>query len=565
MNRRVLPQLRNILLLLGLWLSSLATAQAAYNPPVGIPAPPFGIDERLEDYYQRPTPWDQETPGWYYIDQHHPNASNKNTYGTPAAPRATIPQPIPAGSVVEIHGLYNYASIGYEIVEARGTPDAPVFIIGGSGTTSGPAVVTRKWAVKSTYTIIENIEFTDRGKINFALPTHHVALRNSELHHIAGKIGGGGRSDSERLHHIVIYNNKIHSEDGWNLNPDRDLDNHAIKFGPYTEDVWILENVGYNNGGNFIQIGDWGDGTLASMNRARRFYVGRNTISANRQNPIGVKQAINIIISENHLYDNQKVQSNIAGQSAISFQYGPENVWILNNRIHDSNAAISGGSDSGGGGKNIYIIGNLIYDIAPPPGYKFNKNTGWALAAMTLAGGTNRYIINNTMINITAGINTPAPGPLFIANNIIANTTEGYHIFMEPRASADSSEIFNNIIFQENGNIEIRSANEVVNTIGLLEVNHVAGGNMERDPQLDTTTWMPTASSPAVDQGTTAGFVDGVFKRFQELYGIDIRQDIYGTPRPQGNAWDIGAVESGSSAAISVPAAPRNVRATVIQ
>ena len=39
-----------------------------YQPPIGIPAPEFGINEQLSDYYTRPDPWDTEVAGWYYID-----------------------------------------------------------------------------------------------------------------------------------------------------------------------------------------------------------------------------------------------------------------------------------------------------------------------------------------------------------------------------------------------------------------------------------------------------------------------------------------------------------------
>src|SRR4030095_10124475 len=63
------------------------TAQAAWQPPIGIPAPPFGINEVAPP---TPNPWTTPTPGFYYVNNQTGNDTN-NPYGTPANPRKTIP------------------------------------------------------------------------------------------------------------------------------------------------------------------------------------------------------------------------------------------------------------------------------------------------------------------------------------------------------------------------------------------------------------------------------------------------------------------------------------------
>ncbi len=530
-------QMKFIMLLIALMAFKSIVIAQTYQPPVGIPAPEFGINEQLSDYYTRPEPWNQEITGWYYIDQYHTNASNGNTFGTPDNPRATIPDPIPAGSVVEVNGTYDYAPTGYDLILADGTSSAPVFII-----SSGSAVVMRKWVIKATYTVVENLEFTNLGKVVISYPSHHVSIRNNNLHDMAGKIGGQGVSDTQRNHHIVIYNNQIHSQDGWNLNPDIDLDNHGMKFGPYVEDVWVLNNIAYNNGGSFIQIGDWND--PADNQKARRFYIGRNTSYSNRQSPIGIKQSTDIIISENILYNNVAIQSNAAGQAGIVYQYGPDNLWILNNHIYDSNAGVSSGSNSGGIGQEQYIIGNLIHDIHVTGSY--NDNSAWSPAAIMLAGGLNRHIINNTIYNADAGINVPATnaGYLEITNNIIYNTTRANHFFVEAGLVTTNSFVYNNLLFQPTGDAKVRWGSSTIENVAQFETSHaaVSQNNQETNPLLInpiSDNYNLQNTSPAIDTGSESN----VYQMFFDLYGIDIRKDQNNTPRPVDTDWDIGAFE----------------------
>ncbi len=512
-----------------------------YIPPIGIPAPEFGIDEQQSDYYTRPNPWIQEVSGWYYIDQYHTNASNNNTYGTPNNPRLTIPEPIPSGSVVEINGIYDFAPTGYDLITANGTQVAPVFIIGNSQT-----VVMRKWVLKSSYTIVENIEFTNLGKVIISYPSHHVSIRNSNLHDMAGKIGGSGVSDSERNHHIVIYNNQIHSQDGWNQNPDIDLDNHGIKFGRYVEDVWVLDNLAYNNGGSFIQVGDWNN--PANNEMARWYYIGRNTAYANRQSPIGIKQSSDVIISENHLYNNHAIQTNAAGQAGVVFQYGSDNLWIINNHIHNSNAGISSGSNSGGVGQEQYIINNLIYNIHTAVDYVYNPESAWSPAAVMLAGGINRYVVNNTIYDVDAGINCPSgSGLLHITGNIISNVSKANHIFIEFYSTANSSTVYNNLFYQNTNDIKIRWGNNTLLNLETFENTYpsTSDENINLNPlftdvfnnnfQLQS---IPIPS-PAIDSGIESD----IYQTFYNLYGIDMKVDNNGNLRSQGLEWDIGAYE----------------------
>jgi hypothetical protein len=61
------------------------------------------------------------------------------------------------------------------------------------------------------------------------------------------------------------------------------------------------------------------------------------------------------------------------------------------------------------------------------------------------------------------------------------------------------------------------------------------------------------AGSPAIDVGVTSDAYDA----FARLYGFRLTVDVYGTPRPQGPRYDIGAAEFSRGA----PPPPRRPRA----
>ena len=97
-----------------------------YEPPIGIPAPAFGIEQSVENIYGA---------GYYthYIDNTDPNATDdSNPSGTAERPRLTIPRSLtdlPPGCVVEIRGG-PYRFNAYTQWTAAGTLDRPVFIRG---------------------------------------------------------------------------------------------------------------------------------------------------------------------------------------------------------------------------------------------------------------------------------------------------------------------------------------------------------------------------------------------------------------------------------------------------
>src|SRR5580765_6812271 len=97
-------------------LLSYSASAVVWQPPIGVPAPPFGITQQAP---ARPDPWTAPVIGYYYVNEASGTNVN-NPYGFPAHPRKTIPQLLPAGAVVELSGTYNNRHDGGWTIFAQG-------------------------------------------------------------------------------------------------------------------------------------------------------------------------------------------------------------------------------------------------------------------------------------------------------------------------------------------------------------------------------------------------------------------------------------------------------------
>lgn len=533
--------------------SVFAGVSAAYGqtwqPPIGIPAPSFGISESVP---AAPNPWTTPTAGFYYVEWSNPLATDSgNPYGTPALPRKTIPLSLPAGSVVELHGTYDQSQTSPRGITCNGTAASPVFIRGSS--LSDKPRIRRFWEIKGTYFILENLEFTNldgvsTGKLFILSRTDHAALRNSDVH---GNLNNGGvrvtSLTADSTEHVVIYNNLIH--DNGDVAASFDQDVHGIAVGARVNNLWVVDNLIYRNSGDGIQISA---GSLANQPTTHHIYVGRNTAHHNKQTGFWTKQATDVIFSQNLTHGHRPGNSSYG--ACMGFQYAPERVWFLFNHAHDCDFGIGGSSDSGlGSGQDSYFIGNVIHNIHHHGAY--NPGTAWSNAAIMLAGGVNRYIIHNTIHDVDAGINSPgSSGALHIANNILSGITEsqGNHIFIEMGPTASASTMNYNLM---NGTVRIKWGSATVWSLPNFQAAFPGqgGGCMNADPlfmQPSSAQFRVQAASPALDAGT----ISSVYSTFLTLYGVDISKDTDGVARPLGPAYDVGAFEG------APPAAPTGLR-----
>ena len=530
-------------------LMDLGNARAAWSPIIGIPEPPFGINEIAP---ATPIPWNSDTSGFYYVCQSCPGTTNSGrTYGNPTAPRASIPSTLPAGSIVELHGTYTAVMDPFQI---NGTVGNPVFIRGVDS--NNIPLIKAPWYPKGSYYIIENVHFTDSGdnatagKIYMVSPSDHVVLRNSEVDGNANAGGLGVLSwDTNAISYAVINNNKIHNNGDVNASYDQDI--HGVAVGARAQYVWITNNELYANSGDGIQINA---GSLSNMATTHHIYVGKNTSHGNKQAGMWTKQAVNVIFSQNTIYNHRASNSSPNGP-CTGFQYGPENVWFLYNNISDCDTGIGMFSTSGlGNGVNTYVVGNVIHNIHPTSAWDA-ANT-YSNAAITTWGGVNRYIINNTIYDYSGGIYVTNPdSPIKFENNIMANRTDqnGRDIFLSASVAVNSgTTLFNNNIYTSSQRIQWGS-NTIYTLPSFQSTFPTKGtGSINTNPNFVSPTnnnFRLMSNSPAKD----AGLLSSVYNTFQNLYGMSIAVDSDRNPRPLGNNWDIGAYEIYSDNKVPVP------------
>ncbi len=507
-----------------------STQSKAYDPPVGIPDPGFGIDEIRPE---RPSSWDTEVVGYYYIN-YQIGTDTGRVYGTPSEPRKTIPPSIPPGSYVELSGTYSYGGTT-KFFQAAGTAENPVWLVGAEG--SKPIVPGNSYFY-GTYFNVDNIIFLGsasiRGTDHIA---HHIAIRNCDIGSGETAAMGIVGTVSTSIHDIVVYNCTIHDTSiNWDSGDGADTDYHGIIPGNYAYNIWILNNIFYNIAGNAVQIG----GANASVETLNHVYVGHNTISGTRQSSLGIKKSSDVVISENILSDTHEWYNGASNYCAgISYQYAPQRLWVLNNTVYNADHGIKSGSGTSPFGDYVYIIGNIIYDIHNPD--LLNLNGGWATGSGIRAQGVQHiYVVNNTIYNADHGITTAQQNMnLHIENNIVSDIDYNHIIYDSISTANEPYGIFkNNLIYQDSGNEVLRIASQTYPLAAYpygsvnLAINPMFVDPINNDFHLKS-------SSFAKD----SGIISEVYATFYGLYGIDIKKDLNGTTRPQGLDWDIGALE----------------------
>ncbi len=565
-----------LILLLSFFIISWPNIAQAYTPPIGIPDPGaavygWGATHPIDSTApNQPGAWpESEVAGYYYIDNTDANATDSsNTYGYPNKPRATIPEiTYAAGSYVEVHG--GPYTDTYIVLQFSGTADSPVWFRGTPG--AMPIISGNVFISDSSFAILENLDF-DGGSGSCirmaALNINHIAIRNSKFRNrvypnqntaaigITPNLGG-------TIKDIIVYQSEFYGLGDWQTTVDQDF--HGINPNLWGRDatttqfnIWILNNNFYNLSGNGVQVnaGNWD----YSHQYLHHVYIGKNVSHDSRQSAFGIKQSTDVIISQNTTYSNK--DHGVQEGTGIVYQYAPDNLWIIFNKISDSDHGIrqSANNTPVAGDENhdvnhkAYIIGNKIFNIHPDPlssyttpTHGFRPGQGISLWKAIMQ----RYIIDNTIYDSHGGINIKEYGPVTLSGNIISDiyyldyhisnldatavTTLDYNLFFDGPIDPDNQQTTSRFRWAGQNYTtltDFQTATGQCNNCWVVDPQFI-------DPANNNFNLKPT--SPAKGKGVR----NAVYDTFLARYGISIAYDIDGIPRPaSGTGWDLGAFQS---------------------
>jgi hypothetical protein len=540
----------------------------AYTPPIGIPDPGLewgGLHPIETNAPAAPEPWNGEVRGFYYVDPTSANATDSgNTYGYPGKPRTSVPSVLAPGSYVELHGTYS-SQIS---VTANCEESNPCWLRGES-IDNRPNNTTKINIKDSKYLFVENLDFNGGvgGAIGISGASNHVVVRNTRL--INRKQPNGGSAGivmipdtGDLMENIVIFNN--HFETLGDYTVTEDLDFHGVLPSMWGRDsttelrkVYVLENYCTLLSGDCVQVnaGNWQE----SYNYLHHVYIGKNVSYKNRQTGFWVKQASDVIISQNKSSGSYGSPGSNGG-GAIGYQYAKHRLWIIFNELYDSVFGIRQSDTStptSEGYANIYIIGNLIYDIHPRDLSDYNPKDIWDQGAAIALwhGNSTRYIIDNTIHDVHDGVNAIYAGGVEMYGNIISQKDDStYNRFFEIAhpARQDLVNMDYNLFLDDVGEYyhawwddmglastlnEVKSYGHCLNCKSIVGED---GAGQFINPATDSSNRDFRLKSTAA--AVTGNVKHPVYDRFKELYGIDIYVDFNGVPRNSASP-AIGAFE----------------------
>ena len=481
-----------------------AAAAVDWVPPLGVPAPSFGIRET-------------GAAATYFVDDTHAAATDDaNPQGSPARPRRTVPQALPAGAVVELRGgPYQASRLTWR---ATGTAAAPVFVRG-VGT---PVLAVGELRMQGSYLVVEGV-VVDGGRVTMG-PGDHLALRRSEVRGYAP----GGHSAAVAIEgtDVVVHANEIHRNGDASGTAEEDV--HGVKASTGDARVWIVDNHIHHNGGDAVQIGS----SRADEPWAEHVYIGRNHLHDDRENGVDIKQARDVVVSENQIH-SYRPSSSSSGEAVVVHD-DPERVWIVNNEVRD---AARGVVCTGAVG--FYVIGNVIHRIHHAGG-DYDPDSLYGTQAVLVYSTPEVHVVSNTLFDVDGGISFPSGARAVVVDNVIAALSQPSHHVGVGSPGARSSVMSHNLL---GGAVRIKWGSNRAQGLGDFQGASGQGTScVAGDPRFENPAagdFRLRTGSPAIDAGVTPD----AYATFERLYGRSLGRDRAGNPRPSGRAYDLGALE----------------------
>jgi len=520
------------------WVTILSPISAlAFSYPTGIP------DAWISPDINAPAPpadWSSELTNMYYIDASDANCSTKVTYGSETEPRCRFPYTLAAGSYVEVHGgPYEYTSTIY--LKSEGTAANPVWVVGAEDNLLKMSIV-----LYGTYIYLDGLNIKGDKGISARpyrnVQTDHIMVRNSIITG-TGSLATGTTGISAtggnglQFEGLIAYNNTI-SYMG-DSESETENDRHALQTGSYINNVWHLYNTTHHNGGDGVQYSHGGV-------NAHHFYYGGNVSYDERENCVDIKQADDVIISENTCY-NIEYSSSSPGECMV-VHYGPSRIWFINNDVSECVYGIMST-----GAFDVHILGNNIHGMRESEKESHGDISSYQTGGGVVAYNTgNAYISNNTITDAVRGVAYEALAgyEADITGNIIVNLHNGAYTGNSPysimlkgeNTTVANSEIENNLFYNPiRIHVDGKTYTDLTTLMSAGKCDDGGGSCLTVDPNfVGDGNYQLSTNSLAIDTGTLPSSISS----FQTIYKQLITRDMLGYMRSTNTKWDMGAYES---------------------
>lgn len=335
-----------------LWLAIAAPTFAQWTPPVGIPAPSFGLNEIQP-------------------------AITKTVSALPAT--------LVAGDVVQLTGTSTGGTVTASCTQAK-----PCWLIGTGASLHGYTVLAGQ------YLIAVNLHVSGAYH-SLELAGSHLACR--------GCVSTGDPSEGNTAGLVISGTNDIFwhwlSENHGTLTPGTDTDAHGASVVRGAKQAYFVDGESRFNAGDGLNCNSY-PYDASGFTAIDGVYFARNYLHDNKQTGQWCKQSRNVVVSQNEIANSKSVDAFSYGQCA-GYQYSTDLIWFLYNNIHDCAVGIGVSSDDvdPAPATHAFFLANRLANITVPDPNVCGTGGPWPCAVIRLTNAGTDYVLDNVVVTST--------------------------------------------------------------------------------------------------------------------------------------------------------------------
>lgn len=496
----------------------------------------------------QPAAWPgAESPGSYYVDPNHPASTDtSNTWGYPNKPRKTLTgsRTFDAGAyVVFASGTHSYTSATWT---CNGTAAQPVYFSIDDTVTIDTSQAGH--TISGTHVILDGGNyFADaRPRLNFS--GQFFSVRHAHFEGNATAVGGQciwiQGTQANRSEYLMVFDCSVTNVGVFPKSGSQDC--HFFQPHWWTSYMWVIGCTATKVNADFIQCANSYNSVPDHTTPAvypHYVFVGGNDVSQCGEQALDCKGSYHVIASSNkfwfqdvNAFTGADVDNVTLSNNTESDFSGPK--WFLFNEVFNSSTGNLVRDSGTCNDDRLYIIGNVLYQTDAR-----GVDTDWGGQSPggvdTLTRNRFLYVVNNTIAKVGMGYNAPRigdPSHYFfeLHGNIIANCS-GPSIWFD---SSQNNIVTKNCYWNSTGPVSITTSGTAGFQPGYTQSSELYNSNPQF-ASLAGNDFHITSGSPCIGFCTE----HAAYQTFEDWYGLDIRVDKDGRPRPSNGVWTTGAYE----------------------